>query len=216
MAQSRERKINFGGFLQPVTCGASFGLTLGAGQIDNVQFADFDVRFALVVDFRGLDRDGEDGVGAGRVLVHVGLADVAHQTTLFEHLEHVLRGFHDVGGQVFDVDASVLVFKFKFLTWVLLVHQVADLLIVNFQVRNAHQELTHRFCLDKSKNVLESTRHQTLQLWVLRHARDCESLASASLTISENGAIVALNDILTNGIGRLCEDVLLFAIPIVN
>ena len=75
-------------------------LPLAASEVDEVELPDPDMRVPLLVELATLDRDDEDGVGAGAVLVHVGRP---HGPVLVPHGHHVLdlrHGLADEGRQV--------------------------------------------------------------------------------------------------------------------
>ena len=63
--------------------------------------------------------------------------------------------------------------------------------------------------LDLLEDVLEGTWHDTLVYGVVGDTSNREGLSSTSLTVSKNGTIVTLDDILTDREGRLRENFLL-------
>ena len=63
--------------------------------------------------------------------------------------------------------------------------------------------------LDLLKDVLEGTWHYTLVYGVVWDTSNREGLTSTSLTVSKNGTIITLDDILTDREGRLRENFLL-------
>ena len=141
------------------------------------------------------------------MLVHVSLTDVAVDIALHEDLHHVLRLLNHKSGQILDVDAGVLIPQFE--PGRLFIEQVANLLIVNLKVARTHQILLLRVRLDLGEDVLERPRHDTLIGSILSHARDRECLACSCLSVGENRAIIALDDVLADREGRLSEDFLL-------
>mmetsp|Transcript_22823 Transcript_22823/g.28284 ORF Transcript_22823/g.28284 Transcript_22823/m.28284 type:complete len:240 (-) Transcript_22823:7-726(-) len=168
----------------------------------------------LVVQLGALHSDGEDGVGARRVLVHVGLADMAVHVTLQEHLHHVFGLLDDERGQVLHVHTRVLVSEVQ--TGALFVQQVANILIVDFQIRHSHQVLLLCVTLNLGEDIFEGARHDTLVLVILGHTGDGEGLAGTSLAIGEDSSIVALDDIFANWESRLCKNFLLLRVPVVD
>ena len=141
------------------------------------------------------------------MLIHVGRANVPVDVALHEDLHHVGRGLHDEGRQVFDVDARVLVPQVQLRA--LLVQQIANLFVVDLKVGDSDKVLLLGVRLDLLEDVIKGTGHDTLELLVIRDACDRVSLARTGLAVGKNGAVVALNDILTHGVGRLCKDFLL-------
>ena len=146
------------------------------------------------------------------MLVHVGGADVPVDVTFVEDLHHVLGLFDHERRQILHVDACVFVAQIKLGT--LLVQQVNDLLVVNFEVRHANQVLLNTVALNLLEDVIEGTRHETSIDGVVGDTSDREGLACTGLTICKNGTIVTLDDVLADRIGSLCEDCLLLrAVP---
>lgn len=214
MTQSRKRQVNFRGFFQSISRCAGLVLALGARQVDDVKFADLDVSLAIFIDLRALNSDGEDGVRATGMLVHVSGANMAICRAFIEHFQHVVWSLNHEGREVLYVDTGVFVFEFKLLLF--LRHEIADLLLVNFQVRNSNQVLAVCVGLNLLEDVLERTRHDTFQGGVFGNTTYGESFACACLPIGKDRSVVALDHILTNGVGRLSEHISLFAVPIVN
>ena len=148
------------------------------------------------------------------VLVHVRGANMAICRAFVEHFQHVVRGLNHKGRQVLNVDSCVFVLELELL--LLLGHEITDLFLVNFKVRNANQVLTIGVGLDLLKNVLEGTGHDTFQGGVLGHTTDGEGFACAGLPIGKDRSVVTLDHILANGVGRLSEHICLFTVPIVD
>ena len=144
---------------------------------------------------------------ARRVLVHVSGTNVPVDVALSEDFHHISRCLDDECRQVLDVDTSVLVTQLQLGT--LLVEQVTNFFVVDFQVAHTRQELLLGVRLDLLEDVLEGARHDAFVRWIIRHASDRESLSCSCLAIGENCAVVALDDILAHRIGRLSEDLFL-------
>ena len=162
----------------------------------------------LGIHLRRLDSDGENRVGAGGMLIHVGSTHVPVYVSFVEDFHHVVRSFHHECRQVLHVHTRVLVSQLKPAAF--LVEQVSDLLVVNLKVGCAHQVLLLGVRLDLLKDVVEGAGHDSLQHLVIGDTCDRESLACSGLTVGKDGAIVALDDILTDRVGCLSEDFGLF------
>ena len=70
--------------------------------------------------------------------------------------------------------------------------------------------------MDLLEDVLESARHDALQIVIILDTSDRESLTCTSLAVGEYRSVVSLDDILADGIGCFSEDLLLLRIPIID
>ena len=165
------------------------------------------MRLTLVVHLRALHSDSEDRVRARRVLIHVRGTDMPINIALSEDFHHVGGRLDDKCRQVLDVDTRVLVTKLQLRT--LLVEQVTNFFVVDFQVAHTRQKLLLGVRLDLLEDVLEGARHDAFVRWIIRDTSDRESLSCSCLSICKNRAVVALDDILTDRVGRLSEDLFL-------
>lgn len=87
--------------------------------------------------------------------------------------------------------------------------QVANLFIVDFEVGNTDEILSLSVRLDLLEDIIEGSWHDTLVDRVIRHTSDGERLSSSSLSIRKDRSVIALNDIFTHWVCRLCENFLL-------
>jgi hypothetical protein len=141
------------------------------------------------------------------VLVHVGGAYVSVHVALREDAHHVCGLFHHESRQVLHVDSCVFVAQVQ--SRALLVEQVADLFVVDLEVGHSHEVLLLRIALDLRKDVLEGSRHDALVHIVVRHTRNRERLSGAGLTVGKDRAVVALDDVLADGVSCLRKNLLL-------
>jgi hypothetical protein len=213
VTESRQRQIDFGGFLETVPRRTSLWLAFRARQVHNVKFSYFNVRLSVSINLGWLDRDRENWMWAGRVLIHVGCTHVSIRSAFIKHFQHVSRSFDYKRRKILHVNTGVFVFKLKLL--LLFGHEVDDFLVVDFEVADTHEVLAVSVRLDLLENVFKSTRHDSFQLWVFRHSRNRESLSCTRLSISKYRPVISLNDILTDGICSLRKDSLLLTIPVV-
>ena len=216
MAQRGERQVNLRRFFEAVTGSASLRLTFATGQIDNVKLADLDLGLSRIfVEFLTLDRNREDRVTPGRLIVHVSCANVSVDGTIVEELHEVTGGLNHESVQVLDVHTCIFVFEFK-TAGIFLCKQVADFLIVDLQITGAHEVFSVLLALDLIENVLERTRQDSLQHRVLRQSTNSERLASSRLPVREDRPVVSLHHV---GAHRVCcfrENVLLLTVLIVD
>lgn len=132
----------------------------------------------------------------GTVLVHCRLARLTIQITLLHVLFDLRYCLHDACREVLNIDALILaLLKVQFV-----IHcfgqQVADLLVIDFQIRAPDQKLfTDVICVIKvSKNVVERIGNDATLRVVALDADHCVRLAASSLTVREYRSIVARHD----------------------
>ena len=91
MTECRQGQVDLGSLLEALTRRSSLALPFRARQIDNIKLSYFDMRFALFVHLGTFHRDGEHGMRARRLLVHVSCTDVPIDITFLEDSLHVIR-----------------------------------------------------------------------------------------------------------------------------
>jgi hypothetical protein len=147
------------------------------------------VGLAVPAHLARLDGDGEDGVGARALLVHEGRARDAVLLARLEDGVHLLGGLDHDGRQLLDVDLVVGVLLELELVGGVLAEQVADLLVVDLEVRGAREELLRRVVVrvDRVEDVLEGVRDHAALLGGVREALHGVRLARARLAVLRVG-----------------------------
>lgn len=102
--QGAQGQIDFGGFLQPITGGAGFGLSFRSSQINQVELTLSD---AVVVRSHLLDAYRENAMRARAGLVHESRSDYPVFRANTEKLFTFVYVVHGVGSQTRDNDAFV-------------------------------------------------------------------------------------------------------------
>ena len=107
-----------------------------------------------------------------------------------------LGSFGCIIGEIFNIDTCIRLFmKFKTILWVFR-KQISYLLVVYFEVWGTDQELSLVWvAFDALKDIFESTRHNTLVIFVTLDSSHSVCFTSTSLTISENSSIVTFQHI---------------------
>ena len=143
-------------------------------------------------DLGALYSDLKKRVRTRRVLVHSGRAD----GPVFNADRHDILNLSGCLGRivrkVLHVNTGVGLLMKLYSVLRVFRKQVSNLLVVNFKVRSANQELSLvGVALDVFKNVLERTRHDTFVLRIALHARHGMGLACAGLAVGKDGPVVA-------------------------
>jgi|MDSY01.1.fsa_nt_gb hypothetical protein len=129
----------------------------------------------------------------GTVLVHGRLARLPVKVALLHVLFDLGYCLYDACREVLDVNALIL----ALLEVQFVIHcfgeQIANLLVIDFQVRASDQKLfTNVICVIKvSKNVVERVGYDATLRVVALDADHRVRLAASGLTVSENRSIVA-------------------------
>lgn len=142
------------------------------------------------------------------MLVHVSGSHVSIDVTLVKYIHQVFGSFDNKSRKIFDVDTSVFVFQVKFFRPVL-GQQISNFFLIDFQVRRSYQVFSLAVALNLLENRFECSGHDSSQSWVLNHSCNCESLSCTRLTIGKDRSIVALDDIINDGVRCFHEDGLL-------
>jgi hypothetical protein len=95
--------------------------------------------------------------------------------------------------ELLHINTTIWLFmKVKLILWILR-KEITNFLIIDFEIRCADQELgLHRISLNTSEYILESSGHDTTLLVVMFSTSHGMSFTGTSLTIGENGPVVAL------------------------
>ena len=209
VAERREAQVDLGRLLEPVAGRARLGLALRAGEVDEVELADADV-LAAVVRLAALDDDGEDGVRARARLVHERRADRAVLLARLHHLVDLVRRLDDEAREVLHVHARVDVLLQVEPVLRVLREQVADLLVVDLEVRRAHEVLLRRLGdRDLVEDLLERVGDDAAQLGRVGVALHRVRLARARLPVRKDGRVEAVEHGLDRRRGRLVVEPLL-------
>lgn len=115
-------------------------------------------------------------------------------STLVEDLQHISGCFNHKSAQILHVNASIFILEIKSAA-VFLGQKVTNLLVVDLEVGAADKILAVLLAFNLFENVLEGSWHDTLELGVLDQTTDRKCLASARLTVGEDGSVITLNDV---------------------
>ena len=141
ISECRQWKINFGSFLKPITRGMSLTLSLRPRQIDQVELTCLNPLITLLIFLSSFNINCENRMTARRRQVHCCLARFSHGIAFLHKLFYLRSRFYDARGQVLDVDTFVgIFFQIEFVLN-LLGEEIADLLVINFQVGASNQKL---------------------------------------------------------------------------
>ena len=194
VAKSREREVDFIGFVEAVPRGSSFALSLGPGQIHEIELASSDfLGIAVLIELCHFYINREDGVRAGRVFVHLGFSGVAVLGASLHDGVDFFDGAADGVGEIFHENALLWVFFERELA--ALPQQVVDAFVVYFQIRAAHEKtFVIGGGIDAAKNVAKGLGNDPTLSGVVLDARHRMRLATAGLSIGEYGAWLAKID----------------------
>jgi len=134
LSKGGEGKVDVDALVGPTSSGLCFFLPFGTCQIDQIKFADLDLRFPI--DFLLLlDPDHKDTVRPGRIFVHIGRPGVSAMTAFLEFLVHLVNSGDGIHAKTFNIDAFVFILvDLQFL--VIVFEQVIDLFVVEFEHGN--------------------------------------------------------------------------------
>lgn len=150
----------------------------------------------LTYSFCSFDEHSEEGVRAGRRIIHCRLAHFPQTISLFHQRVNLFDRLDSENGDIFDVDSLVWVlFQVQFQVGVL-PKQIPNFFLVDFDVGTAHQKLLRRILvvIDAAIDVIEGVRNDTLVLWVGVLASHGMRFAAPRLPIRKYGSIVAAQD----------------------
>eukprot|EP00095_Tigriopus_kingsejongensis_P001135 snap_masked-scaffold1099_size62903-processed-gene-0.14 protein:Tk01135 transcript:snap_masked-scaffold1099_size62903-processed-gene-0.14-mRNA-1 annotation:"dna polymerase beta-like" len=200
IAQGRKRQVDLGGLLEPLARSSGLALPLGARQVHQMELAHSEVLLTILALLGALDGDGEDGMASGAVGVHVGGPHTAVLVANGHDLVHVIGIVDHESREVFDIHANVRPLLHVQAESLILAEEISNLLVVDFQIRHPDQELDILLRLgDVTKDVGKGIGDDALHLGAGSLALHGEGLARSSLTIREDGSIVALNHVFHNG-----------------
>ena len=199
IAQGRQAEVDFSCLLESIPGGTGLGLPLTSGQINQIELAHPDVGVPLGVQLAALHRDDENGVAARRVLVHVGGADGPILIANRHHMLNFRNGLADKGGEILDVDTGVGPLTELQITTLVLGQKVAHLLLIDFQIRSADQELLVHRLGNVVEDVLERVGDDALEDGIAADAFHREGLAGPGLAVGKDGPVEAVEDRVDEG-----------------
>ena len=134
-----------------------------------------------------------------RVSIHSSSSNRSILNSNTHDITDFLSSFGCIIGQILYIDTCIRLFmKFKTVLRVFR-KQISYLLVVYFEVWGADQELSLVWvAFDALKDIFESTRHDSLVIFVTLNSSHGVCFACASLTISEYSSIVTFKHIWNN------------------
>mmetsp|Transcript_33716 Transcript_33716/g.77857 ORF Transcript_33716/g.77857 Transcript_33716/m.77857 type:complete len:234 (+) Transcript_33716:1805-2506(+) len=165
---------------------------------------------------QNLNGDGKNRMRSAGLVVH---QRARHATILLPNLHHLLEiwsSLDDHVGEVFHKHASFwMVFQIQLLLWIL-GEKVADLFVVDFEVRCTNQELLVLTAIHVPEDVGKSPWDDPMQLLRLGGSDHRVGLARTGLAVGKDGAIVAVHNTFNNGISRVLIEVMLYGVLVVH
>lgn len=196
VTECRQWQVNLGCLLESITSCLRFTLPLGAGQIDQVQLACLNALLTLFIFFSSFNIYCKNRMAPGTVLIHCCLARFTVTVTLLHELLDLWYRLDDACRKVLHVHALVLALLEVQFAIHCFGQQIANLLVINFQVWASDQKLfTDVICIIKvPKNVVERVRNDATLRIVALDTDHCVRLTTSRLPVRENRTIVAWHD----------------------
>mmetsp|Transcript_40135 Transcript_40135/g.131136 ORF Transcript_40135/g.131136 Transcript_40135/m.131136 type:complete len:1240 (+) Transcript_40135:1393-5112(+) len=169
--------------------------TLAARQVDHVQLAHARNLHPIGRLLAQVDGQREEAVRAGRLLVHLGLSDLAAVLGCTQDAKHVLGGVDLVREQTGAVDALALLaviddgeLRARLVRWR---EEIVKHLVVDLEIRDGAGALQNVLALQRGENVLGGARDDAHLLGDVDPALDRVRLARAGLAVRKESGLIA-------------------------
>ena len=171
-----------------------FARTLWTGQIHQVQFWRLILLISLIVLLLRVNVNAENTVWSGRLSIHICSSCCSILKTDVHVLLHVGDTVDFNLVEILDEDTLFGAFLELHSSFGVFAQKVMNFLIVNFYKTATNQVGFTGLIFCNCYDLAECSRNDSLQLLIVRNTHHCVGLSTSSLTVSEYGAIISIEN----------------------